>query len=930
MSKSPFSYLCLMRARVLILFILLGVSGWATHNRSGYISYCWLYGNTYQFKIYTYTNLSSIAADRCEQMLYIDNNDSVLCPRVNGSAGCPGGGPYQDGVQIVPAGGGYGGVKENVYVGSTTLNTGIHVLTMIDPNRDAGIINLGGTISQNIAFAIVDTIYIYNIVGLKTNCTPTVANPPIQNACAGQPWCYNPGMVDPENDSLVFSLIKSHQDDPGNTPGGVMPIPSMTVPAGMSVNANTGTLCWNNVPNTQGEYNIAMLIKEYRKNPSDGKRYLIGVTVFDIQILVIGCSSSPNIVVTQPANTCIVAGNTYSASITATGTGVVTPLKLSATGLPLTGGGIGNNATFTSTSGSTATGTFSWTPSCEAVDGNPYYVTFAGSDSNTPLANANFSSFNILVISPPPANVTASPQGSSVNVSWSAPPGCGQTTGNIITQYLIYRNDSCTGFVSAACQTGVPASSGYSYIGSTSPTAFTFTDNNGGQGLAPGNSYSYIVVAQYADGSQSAASTTGSGNCVTLKLDVPLMMNVSVDTTDASVGQIFVKWKNPFTDSTGLDTTVAGNGGPYKYILQRKAGTGSYVPIYTVTETYFAGLKKLQDTTYNDVNINTTSQQFFYTVDFYAGGGNSLLGSAASASSIFVTATPHDKRVDLSWNVQVPWTNVMYYILMQRFGGPTDGYDIIDSTTATAYTVDSLTNGYNHCFKILSKGLYPSAKVNPAPPASPYTMNYSQKVCATPVDDSPPCPPALAVGVDETCSYNTLTWSSPNNSCGINDVLKYYIYYSPFEDSTLIKVDSILNVNDTVYTIGPLASVAGCYVVVAVDSAGNQSALTTPFCVDNCPEYELPNIFTPNGDNLNDLYIPIKNRHIKSVEFTMFNRWGQLVFETEDPALRWDGKSKQMKQPVSDGTYYYICKVHELHYYGIKTRTLKGFVQVLH
>jgi hypothetical protein len=62
----------------------------------------------------------------------------------------------------------------------------------------------------------------------------------------------------------------------------------------------------------------------------------------------------------------------------------------------------------------------------------------------------------------------------------------------------------------------------------------------------------------------------------------------------------------------------------------------------------------------------------------------------------------------------------------------------------------------------------------------------------------------------------------------------------------------------------------------------------------------------------------------------MYNRWGQVVFETEDPALKWDGKSKQMKQPVTDGTYYYICKVFELHYYGIKERTLKGFVQVLH
>ena len=101
-------------------------------------------------------------------------------------------------------------------------------------------------------------------------------------------------------------------------------------------------------------------------------------------------------------------------------------------------------------------------------------------------------------------------------------------------------------------------------------------------------------------------------------------------------------------------------------------------------------------------------------------------------------------------------------------------------------------------------------------------------------------------------------------------------------------------------------------------------------CTDNCPEYELPKIFTPNGDNLNDQYIPVKNKYIKDVDFVMYNRWGEIVFETSDPALKWDGKSKQMKQPVSDGTYYYICTVHEIHYYGIKERKLKGFVQILH
>jgi gliding motility-associated-like protein len=393
---------------------------------------------------------------------------------------------------------------------------------------------------------------------------------------------------------------------------------------------------------------------------------------------------------------------------------------------------------------------------------------------------------------------------------------------------------------------------------------------------------------------------------------------------------MIVKWKNPFTDSpTGLDTTSGNNPGPYQYILQRRTGTtGTFAPVYTVTETYFHHLKQVQDTTFTDTNFDTQNSQYYYKVDFYA--NNAFVGSASPASSIFLSATPHDKRVDLSWSVHVPWSNILYYVLRQRNGGLTDGYDTVGTTTSTTFTDSNLTNKHTYCYKILSKGLYPDNRVNPQPPLSKYTMNFSQKLCVTPFDDAPPCQPVLSIWGDGTCSYNTLAWTNPNHTCGSDDVVKYYIYFSNFKDSTLVKVDSILNPNDTTYMPGSSSSIAGCYVIVAVDSVGNQSPLANEICTDNCPEYELPNIFTPNSDNTNDQFIPVKNRYIKSVEFTMYNRWGEIVFETEDPALKWDGKSKQMKVPVSDGTYYYICKVNELHYYGIKSRTLKGFVQILH
>jgi gliding motility-associated-like protein len=162
-------------------------------------------------------------------------------------------------------------------------------------------------------------------------------------------------------------------------------------------------------------------------------------------------------------------------------------------------------------------------------------------------------------------------------------------------------------------------------------------------------------------------------------------------------------------------------------------------------------------------------------------------------------------------------------------------------------------------------------------------------------------------------------------------VMTFYIiiYITP-----LLKIASMLRLipfrnNINSFTTDYANSIAGCYAVTAVDSFGNESAIINEFCVDNCPEYELPNIITINGDSINDFFIPIKNRFVKDIDLKIYNRWGSLMFETTDPAIHWDGKNKQSNLPCVSGTYYYICEVHMIRYTGIETKKLKGFVQIL-
>ena len=127
-----------------------------------------------------------------------------------------------------------------------------------------------------------------------------------------------------------------------------------------------------------------------------------------------------------------------------------------------------------------------------------------------------------------------------------------------------------------------------------------------------------------------------------------------------------------------------------------------------------------------------------------------------------------------------------------------------------------------------------------------------------------------------------------------------------------------------------MRSIAGCYAVTAIDSSGNESKIVTTTCVDNCPRYELPNVFTPNGDNQNDLFTPLPNyRYVVDVAIRIFDRWGLLMFETNDPQIRWNGTNTKSKEPCPSGTYYYICEVHELRLNGITPRVIKGFVELI-
>ncbi|MFM7511006.1 MAG: gliding motility-associated C-terminal domain-containing protein [Bacteroidota bacterium] len=71
-------------------------------------------------------------------------------------------------------------------------------------------------------------------------------------------------------------------------------------------------------------------------------------------------------------------------------------------------------------------------------------------------------------------------------------------------------------------------------------------------------------------------------------------------------------------------------------------------------------------------------------------------------------------------------------------------------------------------------------------------------------------------------------------------------------------------------------------------------------------EIFVPNAFTPNNDGKNDI-VKVFGNYISTIDFRIFNQWGQLIFQTTDSAQGWDGKHKGKLQPV--GVYAYVLKV---------------------
>ncbi len=934
------SPLALQRHLGLLMVLLLGfAASKGSHNLAGDITYRYLGSNQVEITVTTFTDPSFALVDRCSIDIEIWNSTGTSpvgtitnVPRQNGPVGvdpffpsltCSGG--THMGEYIL------GTVKKNVYKANYTFNgPGWYLARYFDVARLNDIVNM--TQSGNQAFFIETSILINPYLGIENS--PQFLNHPIDEACTGKLWTHNPGGYDPDGDSLAYKFVNCRQYNPPSIPSPIactgFQMPDLVSPNGpMTIDVYTGLITWN-TPNRVGIYNIAFVIEEYR----DG--FLIGFSFRDMAIFVNPCDNDPPVIV-APAELCVFAGDfvefdfsvydpNFFSSVSPPGDSIyfyldnngqqlngpfavaVSPAQIVITDPP--GQQIPPN--FPVAYDDTIKGRFTWQTVCDHIRPGFYQIDFYAHDNISYYNDNKMLAANLItrikVLPKPLEGLVVTAANREITLAWN-PHACDSAIG-----YEIFRSSGGASWnEDTVCCTSNPASAGFALIGTNmGHNNVTFVDDNGGNGFDYGVEYCYLVRAFFRNGMRSCATDV---ECVQIEKDFPVLLKDSVAVTDVALGEIEVAWSQP----VGVDPIFPA---PYTYQLSR-ADDIIGAPSWTTIST---GIP-FGDTTYRDIGLNTVLRGYRYRVDLYD-ANNELIVEGNSGSSVYLNIVPGDQALTLRWREYVPWYNRKYYIYRaDQQAGP---YVLRDSVAGTGSPVHSyldrgLTNFEDYCYVVVSEGEYPAGQV----PDS--VRNASETACGIPQDFEPPCIGSVVFDTTRNCEALTVSfqWTNPDSTCGAD--LDFWNIYRAENRQGTYQLIATLDSGVTTFTWTDPYSIADCFGVTAVDTNGNESEMRI-FCFENCPQLELGNVFTPNGDGINDFFSPLLDRSLKVRVVQIYDRWGRKVFVNEavnDNDRLWDGKNNN-GQDLPEGVFYYVIRFDEDHLPGnVPKRPVAGVLTLL-
>jgi gliding motility-associated-like protein len=659
-----------------------------------------------------------------------------------------------------------------------------------------------------------------------------------------------------------------------------------------------------------------------------------------------GCTSSTTVVITEPPALTLTTssnavhcfgGNTGSATVNATGGAPGYTFSWSPSG-----------GTGSTTSGLT-TGNYTVT----VVDANGCTNTSSVNVTQPAALATSTSSSDVLCYggNSGSASVVVSGGTSGYTYNWSPSGGTGSTaTGLIAGTYTITTTDANGCTITASVTVAEPSP----LVISISSTQSTCGNANGTATAAPSGGtpgYTYLWSPAGGTGSSASGLVAGTYSCVITD------MNGCTNTASVSI-----------LNSAGPTATIAPpvmvtcfGGSNGVATVSANGGTGPYTYSWSNADT-------------DTIAGNLTAGSYTVTVSDVTGCTSTATALITEPASLNIQANTNPTAICVGASVQVSANaggGTPIYSYNWQPIGLTGATQIITPSTTQIYTV-TVTDA-NGCTASSTTGVI----VNAAPTAA-FSADVTAgcaPLCVNFLDSSTVINGSITGWLwdfgDNTSStlqippvhcYNTpgvytviLTVTTASGCAQSITVANYIsVYATPVAafgatplpttilSPTINFTDNSQNASSWLWSFGDINNSsssmqnpsftyqeADCYSVIlqVTSSNGCQDTAALPVCIETDVTIYVPNTFTPDGDGLNDQFMPYgEGIDWSTLHMQIFDRWGNLLFETYDINKPWDGRVQGHSEIVQIDTY--VWKIDVLDMKQVK-HNLIGHVNVV-
>jgi gliding motility-associated-like protein len=366
---------------------------------------------------------------------------------------------------------------------------------------------------------------------------------------------------------------------------------------------------------------------------------------------------------------------------------------------------------------------------------------------------------------------------------------------------------------------------------------------------------------------------------------------VTLSGTNASGNATTYSWDNGITNGVAFTATLPG--GPY--VVTGADNLTNCVNTFT--------------TTLNVLNTPTVSSTVGSSTSVCSGGTITLSGTGASTYSwtggvvdgLAFTPSGVGSYTVTGTDFATACTNT--FVVNVSIDNPPTVNTGVTATIPCGSTSSAITGVTTNATTPVYSWSGPNivADGNTATP----TLGAAGQYTLTVVDNATGCSSiaTLDIATDAVIAAFTpdvLSGFAPLPVTFTNESIGATSYLWNFGDGQTASTTTLAAVTNTFAT-------TGTYTVTLTATSNSCSATATvTIIVDANSTIVVPNIFSPNGDNINDV-LTIISTGLSELNIDIFNRWGSKVYVISAPGQNWDGKLTN-GESAAEGTYFYILK----------------------